>query len=522
MTYKRRVHYQIILISIFTGLLWCAEIEKGCKRSVALNTNALLQIECTHLPKMNLPPDVRSLIVQGNLGEINKGVLKTSFMVHKLNVSNCNISSILDRAFCEMNQLRTLILTNNHIEYIEEETFSNLKLLTELHIDGNNLKVIIPRSFKDTAYLKNLNLENNQLLEIPAELPKTLVILNAANNDIEYIDMESLKNLELLETLNLGNNSIKKWPKVNLSFPSLQYLSLGSSITSAQITGFSYPKLKYLHLSAKLIYNANFQGITITEVDSLEELDLENYIIYDLQFLNHLKNLKILHFTRITYYGKDVTSMSSDLIKLNLDTSPEIANLLLNSKKLFHQLSILSLRNSNITTLDNNQADRLMKTISTLDISQNPIRCSISEWSWIFNRVQIQPSFLIDKNNVVCNTPSELKGKSLLTMLYEFYHSEEQKKITFMSIMEEYVATYGKENKNIPEDTDKINDPQHESKSNIVYGILIALTLMGTLFLFIHLFLKKPICTPRGGDITVEYSRSNERVNLRKTNASES
>ncbi|CAH1402403.1 unnamed protein product [Nezara viridula] len=398
---------------------------------------------------------------------------------------------------------------------------SNLKLLTELHIDGNNLKVIIPGSLKDTLNLQILNLQNNQLLEIPAELPKNLRILNVENNDIQYIDMESLNSMEFLEELKLGNNSIKNWPKHNLSMPSLRHLSLGSSVTSAEITGFSYPNLKYLYLSAKLMDNANFHGITIHEVDSLEQLVLENYSINDLQFLNQLKNLKILHFIRITYYGKDVTSLPSHLIKLNLETSPKIVNMLLNSKKMFHQLRVISLKNSNITTVDNNQADRLMKTVNSLDISQNPIRCSISEWSWLIEKTHINKSFLIDKDNVVCNTPLELKGKNLLTILNDFYSSEEQRKITFMSIMEEYVAVYGKEKRNILEDID-MNEQQNGSKSNIVYGILIALTLMGTLFLLIHLFHKKTNCTSGHGNITIEYSRNNERINIRRSSNCES
>lgn len=78
---------------------------------------------------------------------------------------------------------------------------SDLKLLMELHIDGNNLKVIIPGSLKDTVYLQILNLQNNQLLEIPAELPKNLVILNMANNDIEYIDMENLNSMVKIKSI---------------------------------------------------------------------------------------------------------------------------------------------------------------------------------------------------------------------------------------------------------------------------------------------------------------------------------
>lgn len=77
-----------------------------------------------------------------------------------------------------------------------------------------------------------------------------------------------------MEILNLDNNLIKNWPKGNLSLPSLRHLSLGSSVASAQIKGFSFPNLKYLYLSAELTDNANFQGITITEVDSLEQLVL--------------------------------------------------------------------------------------------------------------------------------------------------------------------------------------------------------------------------------------------------------
>lgn len=54
---------QIILTSIYTGLLWCTELEKGCKRSAAPKANSFSEIKCTHIPKMNLPPDARSLIV---------------------------------------------------------------------------------------------------------------------------------------------------------------------------------------------------------------------------------------------------------------------------------------------------------------------------------------------------------------------------------------------------------------------------------------------------------------------------
>lgn len=125
--------------------------------------------------------------------------------------------------------LHKLVLSNNNLTSIEDDALGRLEMLTMLYID------------------------NNQLTQIPASLPSSLIKLYMQSNRITDIKSNDLINLINLEVLDISGNKIIYMPQLVLpTLITLSVKSCGLENVHRQILKTS-PNLRHLLIGGNLI-----------------------------------------------------------------------------------------------------------------------------------------------------------------------------------------------------------------------------------------------------------------------------
>ena len=92
-------------------------------------------------------PDLRILILHGNLSEIEFDTFTNSPKIEILDLSRCNIQTISMDAFFNLQNLKLLNLSHNEINNIFPGTFDYLPKLSELYLNDNKLTTLPPGIF---------------------------------------------------------------------------------------------------------------------------------------------------------------------------------------------------------------------------------------------------------------------------------------------------------------------------------------------------------------------------------------
>lgn len=205
------------------------------------------------------PKTVRELNLAGvNVQDI--GHLEMPFL-HKLNISNNNISRIEAKVFERCTLLDTLDLSNNKIRDLSEVMiWDNVKSLRFLDISGNAMDEVLAGHFDNITSLRVLNIHNLKYvmkIEKNAFKPLTnLRELRAYNyprlgySDIHGI-LQHLPNLEMLD-IELKDAVVTSEELSNVMHPRLRYLGLrGKQITTISTGAFA--GLKSPRIDLKLV-----------------------------------------------------------------------------------------------------------------------------------------------------------------------------------------------------------------------------------------------------------------------------
>nr|BAN20890.1 unkown protein [Riptortus pedestris] len=417
---------------------------------------------CVQMPTNQLPPTVTALKVKGEIRNLRKPFFEPNKHLEKLDLSFCNVSEIEFFALSPLKELKLLILSNNSIDIITEEYFSGLNLLEELYLDGNGMKVIFEGSFKDLKGLKILNLANNNLLEMPGELPSSLVELNVMNNEIEILSMEKIQNLFQLKVFQACGNDIHNWPEGEI-FPALRTLCLGDKVTMLTTNISTLPSIQKLRLSARRL-NHGTMGPTLMErisaLTTLQSIELENYEIKSFGFLINMSNLNSVTLLNINYTPQSIQPFPTNLDSLTINGSPCLAHSLLRTSDLFLKTKMLSLKNNKIEVINKYQSERLMTNLESLDLSSNPLNCTTTEeWAWLLEKIKYNREYLKDKENVFCDEPHNMKSETLFKVLQLMEHAN--------SLMQE--TPYFEENVTMSEQ-------QTVGNKQVFYGLAIFLS----------------------------------------------
>ena len=117
--------------------------------------------------------------------------------LRSLNVSDNNISMLLDQSFVNYKQLETLDASYNSIYLIENETFHALLLLNVLMLNHNNISALPISLLEKNCHLSSLILNHNILKGIPRIFGNNLQTTKFAEDGEDACGCKNLSRFDL-------------------------------------------------------------------------------------------------------------------------------------------------------------------------------------------------------------------------------------------------------------------------------------------------------------------------------------
>ncbi|XP_078392388.1 LOW QUALITY PROTEIN: biglycan-like [Cetorhinus maximus] len=99
-------------------------------------------------------------------------------------------------------------LQNNKITEIKEKDFKGLTNLYALYLVNNKISKVHPKAFLSLIALQKLYLSKNALVEIPKNLPKSLVELRIHENHIKKVPKEAFRGMKDMNCIEMGGNPL--------------------------------------------------------------------------------------------------------------------------------------------------------------------------------------------------------------------------------------------------------------------------------------------------------------------------
>ena len=177
-----------------------------------------------------LPHNIRYLSLRRNsLNYLKADVFTNLHNLQALNLSDCSLLRIDQRAFAPNNNLTEINLTRNRIFYpskFEIEMFSQFFHLKTLILTGNNLNELLLTTtdvaiFKNLTNLKVMNLSGAYLSHLPTDIflgLNNLTDLILSDNEISGWTVNTFKPLESLSRLNLSTNKIQLLNQTSVTY----------------------------------------------------------------------------------------------------------------------------------------------------------------------------------------------------------------------------------------------------------------------------------------------------------------
>ncbi|XP_028981782.1 chaoptin-like [Diachasma alloeum] len=231
-------------------------------RVLHLDHNSLGQVcaseFCTQGVQLRTATHLQELSISfANISKLGIDSMDNQIYLEYLNLSNNNISRILQRVFkyveslkilkldynvlteipilSTLKKLETLNLSCNAIHNVGQKIFIDLPNLKHIDLSYNKITHIKPEAFDMLPSLTTLNISSNQLTELPSywifpriqrgpsensvdlknpdtsnvstEIPFGLKVLNLANNS--FTDIPDLRNFKKLEELDVSHNALR-------------------------------------------------------------------------------------------------------------------------------------------------------------------------------------------------------------------------------------------------------------------------------------------------------------------------
>ncbi|XP_038638277.1 biglycan-like [Scyliorhinus canicula] len=102
-----------------------------------------------------------------------------------------------------------LDLQNNKITEIKEKDFQGLNRLYALYLVNNKISKVHPKAFLSMTSLQKMYLSKNALVEIPKNLPKSLVELRIHENRIKKVPKEAFRGMKNMNCIEMGGNPLE-------------------------------------------------------------------------------------------------------------------------------------------------------------------------------------------------------------------------------------------------------------------------------------------------------------------------
>ena len=335
------------------------------------------------------------LVLRGNELEQPLQLTFTSYVLSYVDFSECQLQTP-PRGL--PNSVRYLQLRRNNITAIHRKAFADCPYVTILVLDDNKIERIDERTFEHMPYLQQLWLNANRLRTPPATLPVSLqrllldsnfisvlrnvfpagsqlTTLSLMGNNLTSLALGSLRRLSRLRSLDLSDNNIRLLRKNTfVSNGQLQWLQLSKN------------PLRYLQSGC-------FQG------------------------LRSLQTLSIAYIPGTTSMKLDIFDPLTSLHKLDIDSSPSLSSILLNSilmRSSLSSLKELNVQNNDLTTLSVVLRDWLSQ-LESLKISSSLWYCDVQlRWfrDWLLSTTVI----VDEKESIVCFEPRHLYQRQIILL----------------------------------------------------------------------------------------------------------
>ncbi|XP_030850977.1 LOW QUALITY PROTEIN: slit homolog 2 protein-like [Strongylocentrotus purpuratus] len=375
-----------------------------------------------------------------------------------LDFNSNDLSSLYSLVFSNLTKLIQFSFTYNNlpIDEIQPDFFEGMKALRVLIINYNQVRQVNPHNQTWTVDLSEFYLSGNLLTEISASVflgLGNLTFLDMSSNKyLSFLELTAFSGLDNIQTIYLTESRITV---LELYTPILRSLSINSlrSEYNPLRPGASFQHLQSLvNLDMKdsgldiwNIWNENrnvslFDGLLnlinlelssnpslcfisdlppgiFQQLSVLQELNLDRCDITNLHPLvfSGLESLQKLSLkgNNIHHIHDDILSGLGQIKSINFEGN-RIAYL---EELMFSnnwKLTDLSLANNGLTRLNQSTFKPIFSSISSLDLSMNPIDCNC-ELKWLIDWLN-KPIRLIDKENTICSSASlePLREKPLL------------------------------------------------------------------------------------------------------------
>ncbi|XP_065873596.1 disease resistance protein RPV1-like isoform X2 [Euphorbia lathyris] len=268
------------------------EIQSSIK-ILELKNSGLEDLRCCFSKFPDFTGNLEKLILDERaIRELPSSIKCFSSSLHELSMRKCKILEILPDSICELKSLQTLDL-------------SDCSKLTKLPpLNGLNS-------------LKRLVLNGTAIVEIPAELPSSLIEWSMENcKDLKFLP-DSISELKCLQTFVLnGCLKLAKLPPWN-GLNSLKRLMLNGK-SMVRIPG-AQPSLS---VEWKVENLENLENLPLLDFKSLQLLDIRNFLkLVKIPPLNGLTSLKKLHL-----FSCGITEFPTELPLLLVDLTIDLCS----------------------------------------------------------------------------------------------------------------------------------------------------------------------------------------------------
>ncbi|XP_072257615.1 leucine-rich repeat neuronal protein 3 [Pyxicephalus adspersus] len=357
-----------------------------------------LTVDCNALNlesiPVKLPANTQVLLLQANNIEEVKDADHFPVNLTGLDLSQNNLSSMININFTNAYQILSVYLEENKLVELTEDCFSGLQNLQELYINHNLISEISPNAFAGVGNLLRLHLNSNRLEAVNSQwfeaLPRLEILMIGDNPIIRMEDM-NFKPLINLRSLVLAGINLTEIPEN--AFTGLDNLE--------SISFYDNKFINVPSVALQKVMNLKFLDLNKNPIRRIQRGDFRNMV--------HLKELGINNMPDLVSIDSLAIENLPELRKIEATNNPQLAYIHPNAFYRLPKLETLMLNSNSLSALYRSTIEAL-PNLKEIGIHSNPIRCDCVN-RWInMNKTNIR---FMETDSLLCVDPPEFHGQNV-------------------------------------------------------------------------------------------------------------